>query len=651
MTSDPFATGIRQGEPYKLYLLSNDMVIPMLDPRPFGIPLTAIDFRKEHFEFRNRQYQVLDLLALFRSAHSLSVRYPQLVLPRWMIVDLALMPSGLLLAVAGQDHVASVARALERDGPNERAARLRDLLQIASRLDDGTPIPVAGFAAAPTTQVGRWVGGSLWWSLIPGEHLGYTVRRVALACYRASTEIGVTQYDNAPALAAQSKFGRLRITKTHLSAHPVPHTFAYEVDLTGLPANGDPAAASESTEVLEEIDLDHANIDDKLAEIQRDIDKGARYYLRPPSRTGSGRRVICRDEMRPAGQEQLADRWWFTQGISGTEKYTVCVISNAAVLAGLNLSPFGFKLEHIDFTVDQFRLGNSTAKYEVQKLLDLIRYANNLSYAESGLGMSEWGMVELAIMPSAIVLALANQDVVEAVAAKLRAAPAGDLRRESLVPLSEDDRDRLHDANALRDLLDRAARRGYQGPLPVAGYAAVPTPRRGYWIGWSMWSLVPGERLGYTMKRIALACFGVETLGGVTQFRRSRGLDVNSKFGDTEITNALVQAHPAKDTFTYQINVADMPADGRPRRAARLRAPKMILDPGDKDLDRRLRDIQGQIEHGARYYILPRSTTKTISPRIPITWTWTPYRRLAFFAWSRAQELRSFGAVLRRRAG
>ena len=650
MISDQFAAGIRQGEPYRLYLLSNDVIIPTLDTSPFNVPLTTVDFRTEHFEFRRRQYQVTDLLALFRSAHSMSVRYPQLVLPRWMIVDLALMPTGLLLAVAGQEHVASVARSLERDGPNEIAARLRDLLQIASRLDDGTPVPVAGFAAAPTTTAGRWVGGSLWWSLIPGEALGYTVRRIALACYRATTEVGVTQYDNAPALAAQSKFGRLRITKTTLSLHPVPHTFVYEVDLTGLPANGDPASEFESCEFMEEIDLGHAGLDDKLREIQQDIDKGACYYLRPPSKTRSGKPMICRDGMRSA-QKLPADRWWFTEGIRGGGQYKLCVISDPAILAGLRLSPFGVKLEQIDFSAEHFSLGHGTVRYEVKKLLDLMRHANNLSYAESGLGMSAWGMVELALMPSAIVLALADQENLKAVAKKLRAAPAADLRRRSLVPLSEDDRDRLHDGNALSDLLDRAARSEYYGPLPIAGYAAIPTPRKGYWIGWSMWSLVPGERLGYTMKRVALACFGVETLAGVTQFHRSRGLDVNSKFGNIEITNALVRAHPAKSTFTYQVNIADMPSDGRPRLAAIIREPKMILDPLDPDLDTRLHDIQRRIEHGARYYILPRSATKTISPKVPITWTWTPYRRLAYLAWSRAQEIRAFGANLRRRRG
>ena len=296
MTSDPFAAGIRQGEPYSLYLISNEVVIPALDTSPFDVPLTTVDFRTEHFKFRHRQYQVTDLLALFRYAHSMSVRYPQLVLPRWMIVDLALMPTGLLLAVAGQEHVASVARALERDGPNESAARLRDLLQIASRLDYGTPVPVAGFAAAPTTTVGHWVGGSLWWSLIPGEGLGYTVRRIALACYRATTEIGVTQYDNAPALAAQTKFGRLRITKTRLSLHPVPLTFVYEVDLTGLPPNGDPAPEFEPCEFMEEIDMTNASLDDKLEEIQQGIDAGACYYLRPSLKTLDGKPTIYRTE-------------------------------------------------------------------------------------------------------------------------------------------------------------------------------------------------------------------------------------------------------------------------------------------------------------------------------------------------------------------
>src|SRR6266568_1257167 len=100
-----FTRGIENGEPYRLYLVTNPTVQASLNLKPFGIRVQPVDFCADHFEFRRADYPVSQLLTLFRLAHARSSNDQQRVMPRWMIVDLVLMPSAVLLAVAGQGGV------------------------------------------------------------------------------------------------------------------------------------------------------------------------------------------------------------------------------------------------------------------------------------------------------------------------------------------------------------------------------------------------------------------------------------------------------------------------------------------------------------------------------------------------------------------
>jgi hypothetical protein len=635
---DCFTPGIAEGNPYRLYLVTNPAVLASLNFSPFGIGIQPVDFRADHFEFREDEYHVSQLLTLFRLAHARSSPDLQRVMPRWMIVDLLLMPSAVLLAVAGQEHVVSVARDFERGDDarihgrgREYAAALRDLLQMAQARGYSGPLPVAGYAAIPTPVPGRWVGGSLWWSLVPGAKLGYSVRRIALRCYGAEHEVGVTQFDNMRALHAQKEFGRLRITHTNLAAHPLQNTFVYEVDLRELPADGSPAHAEQDVRELDphayRLPKDAAGAATRLGRIQRDIEQGANYYVIPdsPDRDKS-RPIIYTDggqHERPepsscdsSSAPNKADSH-LAAGIRAGHPYKPYIISNESMFAKLNLAPFGISLHPIDFCADKFRTSDGE-DCAVPGLLSLLSRAITLSYAESGLGMPSWAMVELAMMSSAVLLILADQDHLADVASRLAREPVTRHRRTRLIPLPEDDRDRLRNANSLRVLLQAAKRINYTGPLPIAGYAATATPSPGRWVGWSLWSLVPGEKLGYTVKRLALACYGVTAQTAVMQFRMSRGVDVLTEFGTPRVTSVDVPSHPAPHAFIYELDISDLPPDAAPVEVSQARKATDEIDPYGADLRGHLARITRDIERGAAYYLLPRSAGRTYSPSIPL---------------------------------
>lgn len=649
----PFTRGIADGETYKLCLVTNPAVRKKLDLKPFGIKIEAIDFCADRFVFRDDEYEIPALLAFVRLAHSMSSQDRRRVMPRWMIVDLTLMPSAMLLALAGQDHVTDVARSLERgeyrrpyaDG-RSNAAALRDLLQVAYERGYKGPLPVAGYAAIPTLLPGCWVGGALWWSLVPGIRLGYSLRRIALGCYRAKREIGVTQFANTRALHAQKDFGRLRVTHASLAVHPQPGTFVYEVDLTVLPPDGGPAPAIDAPAKSVWLNPDDGGLAQRLRDVQVEMDKGSNCYIvpdpragpwpviytEPPGRTEHATRTEPPPTDPPRTERFVAanngdDKRSFLSPEVRTGRYKAYIICDASMLDRLNRAPLGIKLEHIDFCAETF----GAEKYKVQTLVDLLSSAIALGYAESGLGAPKWAMVELALMPSAVLLIMADQDHLTAVADELSREPVIDERRTRLIPLTEDDSNRLRNAHALRSLLDAAARQGYSGPLPIAGYAAAPTPQRDRWVGWSLWSLIPGRRLGYTAKRLGLACYGVTRQTAVIQFQMARGIDVVSKFGMLRLTTVDVRPHPAPHAFAYEIDVSRLPSDGSPMTTSKRKKAQWQLNPGGDQLARDLERMRRGVERGTRYYLLARSSSKARSPMIPV------HQRTPAHSWVRAR--------------
>jgi hypothetical protein len=650
----PFTRGLAEGDPYKLYLVTNPAVRKSLNLKPFGVKVKPIDFCADRFVFRDDEYEIPTLLAFVRLAHSMSSDDRKRVMPRWMLVDLTLMPSAMLLALSGQDHVTKVARDLERgrytlsysDG-RSHAAALRDLLAVAHERGYQGPLPVAGYAAIPTLQPGCWVGGSLWWSLVPGIRLGYSVRRIALVCYRAEREIGVTQFTNTGALLAQKDFGRLRVTHTNLAVHPRPGTFVYEVDLTALPSDGGPAPVIEAPAKPVSLNPADSGLAQDLLAIQRQLDEGSNCYVGPAQQAGPWPVIYTEPPARTKAQppdplrggdigghagshaESDSEQGFLTPSI-GKGPYKPYIICNASMLNRLNRTPLGIELGHIDFCKETFGEG-----HQVQALVDLLSRAIALGYAESGLGAPKWAMVELALMPSAVLLIMADQDHLAAVADELAKEPVIEERRTRLIPLTEDDSNRLRNANSLRNLLDAAAQQGYQGPLPIAGYAAAPTPQATRWVGWSLWSLIPGQRLGYTAKRLGLACYGVKRQTAVIQFHMARGIDVVAKFGMLRLTTVDVRPHPAPNAFAYEIDVSKLPSDGSPITPSKRKKAQWQLDPDSDQLARDLERMRRGVERGTRYFLLARPSGKARSPMIPVHQRTLPHR----WAWARAKLL------------
>lgn len=112
--NDPSAAGLRVGDPYQLYLILNKKIQAEIDTVPFGLPVMTVHFCDEWFKFGGDEYEVAHLIALFRRAHAIcSADRGLLVIPRWLIVDLILMPSAAMLILAGQAHLTESARKLE----------------------------------------------------------------------------------------------------------------------------------------------------------------------------------------------------------------------------------------------------------------------------------------------------------------------------------------------------------------------------------------------------------------------------------------------------------------------------------------------------------------------------------------------------------
>ena len=636
----PFTPGLPDGSVYRLYLVTNPAVRRSLDTRPFGIRVRPIDFCAEHFSFRGRQYDTVQLLSFARLAHSNSPQDPGRLLPRWMIVDLMLMPSGLLLALATQDQLKEVARSLERRenpraGYDDRnhAVVLRDLLKAARDRGYNGPLPAAGYAAIPTLVPGSWLGGSVWWSLVPGAQLGYSVRRIALATYKASREIGVMQFSNSPGLRAQRGFGKLQVTHPNLAVHPKPGTFVYEVDLTCLPADGRPLPAGRIPPGAIAVDPGSPAFEARLASIEADLKKRQRCFIASADRVDAEPVIYTQPPEAELAEEPAAgpasagpgpaepqpgagkeDYPCFSKELA-EGKYKPYIVANGNARAHLNLEPFGLKIGWIDFCEETFDDG----KYKVPQLVTILTRAISLAYAESGLGAPKRAMVELALMPSAVLLLMADQERVAALARELDDELVIDQRKRRLIPLAEDDRNRLRNIHSLRELLELADKLRYEGPLPIAGYAAAPTPQPGRWVGWSLWSLVPGKQLGYAVKRIGLECYGVKRQSAVLQFSMGRGLDVITKFGIPRITAVDVRAHPSPSAFIYELDLANLPAGQAGLRTSRRRPrAQWELSPDSDELASQLRQMRYRLDRGTRYYLLPRPTAKTTSPKIPI---------------------------------
>lgn len=196
-------------------------------------------------------------------------------------------------------------------------------------------------------------------------------------------------------------------------------------------------------------------------------------------------------------------------------------VSNETVLPYLDTSPFGVDLETLDFQKPH------REQWDVLQFLELYRAMNGLAFGPRGMPMPGWVMVDLALMPSAIVIIAASQER---------------LQRDA------------HNNELIASLLSEAADKCYEGPIPVAGCCAAPTPEHGLWVGWSICSVLSGLGLGTVVRALALCAYRARRLQGVTQYDNP-ALSINTRFGKLLIRAAVAPVHTAPNAFIYQLDV------------------------------------------------------------------------------------------------
>jgi hypothetical protein len=229
------------------------------DLDPLGVPLTPLPFL-------TAQWRHDDLLRLWNQMDAYAFGPREMPMPNWVLVDHALMSSGLIIAACAEDRLEAI---LERFGVGPGERDILDLLLGDIHAQGYTgPVPIAGYCAAPTADRRRWMGWSMC-SAIPHAGLGFTVKALGLEAYRTSVITGVTQYDNL-SLRSHVKFGPARIEAAVVDLHTAPGSLVYSSDIDAWRSG-----ASANQTVAEPTFLISAGDRARHLELQGLIDAGA----------------------------------------------------------------------------------------------------------------------------------------------------------------------------------------------------------------------------------------------------------------------------------------------------------------------------------------------------------------------------------------
>ena len=210
--------------------------------------------------------------------------------------------------------------------------------------------------------------------------------------------------------------------------------------------------------------------------------------------------------------------------------YELWLASNGAVLARLELAPGGVPVTGLDY------LGPYERSWKLEDLMRVYNVLNATSFGAKGIPLQNWVMIDLGLLPSAFLMISLP---------RARAAAA-------LTDPRRGDGERARIGAVLPAVLAEADRLGYDGPIPVAGYCAAPTPEPGAWVGWSLCSAIPG--LGTIAKGLALQAYRAQTLTGVAQFH-DPALRVHRKFGPMRLLAAVLDLHTVPHTMVYRTEV------------------------------------------------------------------------------------------------
>lgn len=167
-------------------------------------------------------------LAFFRLVNAGNhLAFGEMVMPAWAQLDCATLPSAMIGFARPKEELDPALWELLLSSVRERFGELAAREAEAFR----GPIPVSEYCALPSFEPGAVVGFSLY-SLVAGLGLGVRSKALALRCYGAVRQVGVTQY-NSPALHTHCAFGPLEILSARAAPHSRPNdTFVYGVDVS-----------------------------------------------------------------------------------------------------------------------------------------------------------------------------------------------------------------------------------------------------------------------------------------------------------------------------------------------------------------------------------------------------------------------------------
>jgi hypothetical protein len=240
------------------------------------------------------------------------------------------------------------------------------------------------------------------------------------------------------------------------------------------------------------------------------------------------------------------------------EGYGLYLVSRGVVLDCLDCAPFGLTVTPVDF------LAPRELPWSADSFIRVYNRLNSVLLGTKGLALEYWVMIDLGLLPTAFLLIALSRELL------LHKLDDGGLTSKQHALLREQAGPLLAEADDL----------GFHGPIPVAGYCAVPSPVSGHWVGWSLCSAVPG--LGTIVKGLALEAYRARALTGVTQYGNP-ALRLHRKFGPMRILRADLDLHPAPHTFVYQ---TDLYAEDT------VRTPTFLMHSDDTD---RQRELQARI--------------------------------------------------------
>jgi len=268
----------------------------------------------------------------------------------------------------------------------------------------------------------------------------------------------------------------------------------------------------------------------------------------------------------------------FSRIFDSCQAYVVHSAYGAAAEPGS--TPWGIDLSP-ELRFDPLRVSSSA-------FLNILSRLDALTFGPVGLSMPRWVFYDCAEMPGGIF---------------------GFARPAAAVP--EWVRRALH------------VEEGYEGPVPLSMYVAIPMLEPGAWHTYTLCSLnevAPGSApagLRLLTQAAGLHTFGIEAAVGATQWRSPK-LSVHARFGPLDLLTAWTPAHSDPWTLTFRF-----PVD--PDRIERALAPETVAPTRhdvrwvDCDDERELRSLQAEIEGGSRYQVVGGPVTDGSFTRVPIS--------------------------------